>query len=237
MLQALQSLFTSSSVYSTPTREEFLSELEATKFTPDVSTLEEYDYQLYFATDNTKKDHLYHELLGDAKYKFPAFTQANFHFWDPPEPWTQPIPMELVNDHNVIRGLPPVAKIKGEVYLIRPQRFIDLDRLKQNTVEYVRRRVRLIVPFRHVVWLKDHNLDPAFGVQDTFCRSEYNGSSVRTTEERVVVIRAWMYIGKPEYWDPLITLYDYKSVETFYGKNRRWCEQYYSIRRPQLPPK
>ena len=143
--------------------------------------------------------------------------------------------MDLRHEENVIHGLPPVAKIKGEVYLIRPQRFLELDRYHQNTVEYTRRRVRLIVPYRKVLWLKDHHLDPAFGVTTAVNRLNYQGKSVKTTQEFVAIIRAWMYIGTPTYWDPLISLFDYAPIEAFYGKNRRWCEQYYSVRRPPLP--
>jgi len=64
------------------------------------------------------------------------------------------------------------------------------------------------------VWLKDHNLDPAFGVQEAFCRSEYNGKSVTHSKEIVCIIRAWMYIGIPSFWDPLITAYDWGAAET-----------------------
>lgn len=235
--------------FTTPSREELLAELEATKFTPDIATLELYEWQLFFSPDETKKDHPKHELLGDCVYKFPGFTQQNYHYWNPVEPWHNPVAMELTHPENIIRGLPPTAKIKGQVHLIRPQQFIPLDRWKQNTVEYFRRRVRLIVPFRHVLWLKDHNIDHDFTGEAYDHRldarnneyntvtSKYMGRSVKTTEERVVIIRAWMYIGLTSYWDPLINLYEYQAVETFHGKNRRWCEQYYSIRRPPLPPK
>lgn len=212
--------------------------LEDTKFTPDISVLEEYEWQLYFAPDETKKDHLKHHLVGDEReYKFPAFTQQKYNYWNHAAPFLPPIPMRSETPVNLMPYYPPIAMIKGEVYAIRPQRFLELDRYKQNGVEYQRERIRLVVPYRKVLWLKDHNLDPSFGVQELFNRSAYAGSSVKTSEERVAIIRAWMYIGKPQFWDPLISAYDYSSVEVFNAKNRRWCDQYYSIRRPQLPPK
>lgn len=237
MLNVMRKLLPAS-VSLAPARNSVSSELDATKFTPDIAILEEYEWQLYFATDETKKDHLKHSLVGaESEYKFPGFTQQGYNYWDHQAPFLPPIPMKATSPENLLPFFPPVAKIKGEVYAIRPQRFLELDRYKQNTVEYQRERVRLIVPYRKVLWLKDHNLDPAFGVQEVFARSRYAGSSIKTSEERVAIIRAWMYIGKPEFWDPLISAYDYTSVETFHAKNRRWCDIYYSIRRPPLPAK
>lgn len=209
--------------------------MEASKFTPDIAKLEEYTWQLYFAIDETKKDHFKHHLLGvDAQYRFPAFTQHNFTYWDPLVPFMSPVAMREVGSKVDIPNFPPAAKIKGQVYLIRPQRFLELDPYKQNTVEYHRERVKLIVPYRQVEFLKDHNLDPAFGVQEAFCRSDYEGSSIKTSRETTCIIRAWMYIGKPEFYDPLLTAFDYKSVEYHFSNKRRWCEKYYNIRRPAL---
>jgi hypothetical protein len=146
--------------------------------------------------------------------------------------------MKVDGFQNPLPFFPPIAKIKGEVYKVRPQQFhLELDRYRQNTVEYRRERVRLIVPYRKVEFLRDHNLDPSFGVQEAFSRSDYTGSSVKTSEEVVAIIRAWMYIGEPKYWDPLISAYDYGHIETFRAKNRRWLQEYYNIRRPPLPPK
>lgn len=224
--------------YELPRPEFFTQMLEASKFTPDIAKLEQYEWQLFFAPDELKRDHLNHHKLGESKFKFPGFTQASYHFWDPPEAWNSPVPMKVEGFTNTLPFFPPIAKIKGEVHLIRPQAFhLELDRYRQNTVEYQRERVRLIVPYRKVVFLKDHNLDPAFGVQEAFGRSDYSGRSIKTSEEAVAIIRAWMYIGKPAYWDPIINGYDYGHVETFQAKTRRWLSEYYNIRRPPLPPK
>lgn len=226
-----------------PVAPEFFYQMqEASKFTPDIAKLEQYPWQLFFAPDELKRDHFMHDKLapdaGHSSFQFPAFTQASYHFWDPPEAWNSPVPMKVEGFQNPLPFFPPIAKIKGEVHLIRPQLFhLSLDRYRQNTVEYRRERIRLIVPYREVKFLKDHNLDPAFGVQEAFARSEYTGSSIKTSEEKTCIIRAWMYIGEPQYWDPLINGYDYGHVETFSAKNRRWCQEYYSIRRPPLPPK
>ena len=217
--------------YEQPSREEVYAELERTKFTPDIALLEEYEWQAVFVTDELKKKFVKHELLGeDRQYCFPAFTQKSYHYWQSNQPWEGAIPFECLQTRNNIVGWPPIAKIKGEVYLIRPQRFLELDRYKQNTVQYVRDRIRLVVPFRRIEWVKDR-----YGpdVYKFFQQPEhFHGKSTFTSDEHVYIVRAWFYEGKPAYWDPIITAYDYGHVETFHSKNRRWCQEYYTIRRP-----
>ncbi len=208
------------------------------RFTPDIAKLEEYKWQLIFAPDELKRDHVKHDLLGaDAQFKIMGYTSKNYQFWDTKNPLEGAVPLEVGKDHTQLPGYPPVTRIKGEIFAIRPQRFIDLDNHKQNGIEYFRRRVPLVVPYRKVLFLKDHSLDPAFGVTTAINRQEYSGSSVTTSEETTCIIRAWMYIGVPQHWDPILSTYDHGHVEVFSAKNRKWLEDYYSIRRPQLPPK
>ncbi len=258
MLKQLVRRLVPSFGYDLPPRQFFTSMLEASKFTPDIAKLELYEWQLLFAPDELKRDHYKHSLLGtEAQYKFPAFTQASYHFWDPPEAWNSPVPLKVEGFRNALPFFPPIAKIKGEVHMIRPQQlWKELDPYRQNTIEYQRERVRLIVPYRYVKFIKDHSIDPEFlreGAYDHRLDTEekpvslasqmntttinYQGSSVKTSEERVAILRAWMYIGIPQYWDPLINGYDYGHVESFHSKNRKWCDTYYNIRRPPLPPK
>jgi hypothetical protein len=225
--------------YTLPDPEWLWRVYEATKFTPDIARLEEYEWQLIFVADGLKKDHVHHHRLGERLPRMiPAFTQKNFHFWQPQAPFIDPVPLEVPEGYtNMMPFFPPVAKIKGEVYAIRPQTFMDLDRMNQNGVEFFRRRIRLVVPYRKVVFLRDHNLDPSFGVQELLSRSEYTGSSIKTSEELTCILRAWMYIGKPEFWDPMISAYDWGPVEHYNSNKRRWAETYYHIRRPPLPTK
>lgn len=212
--------------------------MQLTKFTPDIDILEQYEWQLIFAVDALKRDHLNYNKLGvETKQFFPAYTQKSFMFWDG-GPLMPEIPM--VSEHNGILsrivGMPPVAKIKGEVYAIRPRMFIDLDTMYENTVQFQRERVRLVVPYRKLVWLRDKDLDPQFGVQQALGQAALT-KSIMHTPETTCIIRAWMYIGKPAFWDKLLTPYAFTAVESHHSENRRWCETYYNIRRPKLPPK
>lgn len=223
--------------YSIPTKEEVFAELARTRFTPDIAVLEENEWCSIFVSDELKKDHFKHHLLGEAKYCFPAYTQKTFLYWESNNPTEGAIPFECENVQKLVVGWPPAAKIKGEVYLIRPQQFLTLDEYKQNTVEYRRENIRLIVPYRRVKKLKD-----LYGPEgDKFYQdnTQLQNTKTFTSEERVYIVRAWFYVGEERYWDPRITAYDYGQVETFSAnyKRRQWLDQYYHIRRPQLPPK
>jgi hypothetical protein len=198
---------------------------EETRYTPDVAKLEEFEYQLYFACDETQRGHSRHEIL-DGEYKCPGFTQQSFNYWYPETPWDPAVPMETTNFINPLKGLPPIAKIKGEIHKIRPQSIIQLDSEKQNGVQFRRKKVRIIVPYRALKWVHDVNHIP-----DDVEYVADNGLGL--TRERVCVIRAWMYVGIPEYWDKLLNSYSFHAVDTYEAKNRRWLKEYYVLRRTQ----
>lgn len=213
------------------------AELMATKYTPDVWKIQQYTHQLIFVFDHMKKNHLRNSLLGPgAVLRWPAYTLRRYHLWQPPTPFEHYISTEATS--NLPRF--PSAKIRGEIWKIPSDNLLALDEEYSNTVEFQRQRVRMIVPSRTVEFVKDHTIDPDFGVMDLNAthRRDYTGSSVKTSSERVALVRCWMYIGKSSFWDPLISAYDgYKPVETFEAKQRRWLNQYYYIRRPDTPAK
>lgn len=211
--------------YDIPPKEWFQYARMASQRTPDIAKLEEYEYQLYFACDETQVKHLKHSLIIGSELVCPAFTQSAFNYWTPNVPFLPAVPMKAEGYKNLLPGYPPIAKIKGELHLIRPQRFIELDNYKENGVQFLRERIRLIVPYRKVYWLKDISVPPLDADITTL-----EGSSIVLSTERVVTIRAHMYSGIPEYWDKLISNFDYTAVQSFQAKNRRWCPEYYQLR-------
>lgn len=227
-----------SNYYDIPSEDWFQSAREQSIRTPDIAKLEEYEYQLLFACDETQTKHLKHTLIEDGNYVCPAFTQASFNYWLPETPFMPPVPMEGTGyGKYMMPNAPPTAKIKGELHAIRPYQFKELDRYKENGVQFIRRRVKLIVPYRAVKWLRDPAVAP-FDMEEADIErgnpyiTNGNVPSVYATKEMVVVVRAHMYIGIPEYWDKLISAFDYKSVQTYQSKkNRQWCQQYYQLRK------
>lgn len=213
--------------YNLPSSHWFDFARDNAKYSPDIAKLEEYDFQLFFACDETQTKHVKHNLIEDGSYICPAFSQKGFNYWQPEAPFLPPVPMAAENYSNPMGNMPPVAKIKGQLHAIRPYQFLLLDNYKENGVQFRRERIRLLVPFRSVEFLKDR-----YNLPERIERiSEEGGKTIGITKEAIVIIRAWMYIGVPEYWDKLISAFDYKSVQTYTAKNRRWCHEYYQLRK------
>jgi hypothetical protein len=229
--QAIQKILPKSSLgYELPERAFFDFLDQETKYTPDIAILEQHEWQLYFACDETQLGHHKGSLLGESVYKMPGFTQKPFNYWDPKVPFLPPIPMEAKGFRNPMPFYPEIAKIKGQVLLIRPQTFLKLDEYKEQGVQYRREKARIIVPYRKIRSLTDHPSLPTTDIEVELA------AGLGLTFERVHVIRAWMYVGIPEYWDKLITAFDYGAVQTYESKSRLWCPTYYQYRRPPKPP-
>lgn len=222
--------------YDIPSPSWFKSVKEQSIRTPDIAKLEEYEYQLLFSCDETQTKQPKHNLIEDGDYICPAFTQVSYNYWLPDTPFMPAVPMEAMGyGVYVMPNAPPSAKIKGQLHKIRPYQFINLDNYKENGVQFSRKRVKLIVPFRAVKVLRDPATVPLDMEEMDILRGNphvANGNvpSIYATKETVVIIKAWMYIGIPEYWDKLISAFDYKSVQTYTAKNRAWCQQYYQLR-------
>lgn len=212
--------------YTAPSVEEVLFEELRTKYTPDISVLEEQAWQPVFVVDELKKDHVKHSLLGEDKhYAGPAYTQLKYRFWEKRnDPVQSPIPMKALDKENgFVRYFPPPARIKGELWYIRSQQMILLDTYKQNTVEFRRHRVTVILPYKPQVWMKDPYKDP----DNTL--SGFRGS-MKLGNERVHLFRPWMYLGKATFWQPHLTAYDFTHVSLF-KSDREWCQQFYHVKK------
>jgi hypothetical protein len=85
----------------------------------------------------------------------------------------------------------PYVPIKGELYLIKPSEIFKLDKYRENTVQFRRIRVHLRIPYTRgkKVWVKDR------------ARYEWALEQTPFMEEKVT---AWMYVGIPDYWEPVI---------------------------------
>lgn len=213
--------------YDIPDKYFFQEARMMAKHTPDISHLEQYEYQLFFAFDDTQPRHSkFHLLGGDAEFLAPAFTQKRYNFWMPSIPWDPPVAMEAQGYKNIMPNYPPPAAIKGQIFAVRApaERFISLDTERENGVQFRRERIKLIVPYRKIEWIKDlaklaHDI-------------EFQEGHIGRTFEKVAIVRAHAYIGIPKYWDKLISAFDWGSVDTFESRNRPWATTYYQYRMP-----
>lgn len=156
------------------------SRLDAS-FTPDIAKLERYKYQLIFVYDETMFGHPQAQLLKDkASLLSKAITKNQYTMWKRKlGKETYPVAMDK-KFHNLLS-----APIKGELYRMRPKHFIELDSYKDNGVRYYRKRIDIVVPWKEVVRHKTTNV-------------------VITKAERKTEVKAWMYIGVPDFWEEVL---------------------------------
>jgi hypothetical protein len=178
------------------------------KYTPDMHHLQTYEkVRLFVYGEDMSSMPKYEELLGEFEPEATAFTFENFETWKHKlGKETYPIALEKRSSTRAYHAWakadslnPPWAKVKGEVYLVPPERIFFLDSYRKNGVEFVRKRVHLILPFRHVKY-------PGFPqLQD---------------------MKAWMYVGKPDYWaDRLDAGANFAPVRPFNNVNT-WAKHY-----------
>lgn len=77
----------------------------------------------------------------------------------------------------------PQVKIKGSLYLVRTQLIIALDRAMENMVSYERKKTRLVIPFTEEV------------------ADRLNLGEVSHEKPGFRFLEAFMYVGKPDYWN------------------------------------
>lgn len=154
---------------------------EDCSFTPDIAKLERYKYQLIFVYDEMMLGHDQHKTLNsEADRLSKAITKNKYTLWKRKlGKQSYPVAMDQ-KYHNLL-----LAPIKGELYRMRPRHFILLDSYKDNGVRYYRKRIDVIVPWREVIRHKTTNV-------------------VITRAERRTEVKAWMYIGVPDFWDEII---------------------------------
>lgn len=229
MLRAAARLLmpSSSMGYTIPHDDWFAWVRESSRYSPDIAKIEQYSHQLYFSCDETQAGHWKNTLIEGAEYKFPGFTQQSFNYWNTDIPIYPPVAMPAKGFKNIMPGSPPIAKIKGQIFKITAEQLLALDIYKENTVQFTRERIRVIVPHRAIKWVKDRSIpDP-----EVEWYSEQG--SMALTKERVCILRAWMYYGKREFWDPLINNYEFRSVSTHQSNQRPWCQEYYRLAKPE----
>lgn len=211
---------------------------DSVKHSPDLGYLEQFEYQLLFCGDDTKLNHSHHCLIEDNQFIANAFTSNYFNYWqletvnkhDQLE--RLPIPMQTTILKHTVRYFPPPLKIAGQLFAVRPYQFRELDNYKQNRVQFQRKRVNLIVPYRPRWYKTNDELEPTQKLPKALQGTKH----YILGDERVFIIRAWMYVGRPDYWDNLLDagFRGFKTVNTFESR-REWLRDYYAY--PKRPIK
>ena len=192
---------------------DWLDQADHSKHTPDLWRLEQYELQLLFVCDEMQPSHTKNTKLQGGIELGTAYTEDNFQMYKKRlGKESFPIPMEQNGDTSkdtIFTGLPKTT-IKGELFAIRPEQFISLDKYKENRLNFLRKRVSLYIPYREVSWNKEQG--------------------VVTSEEIVKSpVKAWMYVGNPEFWNgQWDNGYLFLPVRTFSHKHPVKHLRYYS---------
>lgn len=215
MFQAVTKLFSKEAVVL-PEAAEWLKQCQ---FTPDIWQLEQFQWKLFFVPDDLKTGMKNHGLIEDAIYGSAplhptCFTSQKFTFWKK-DLGKESFPIPMTYDYepsNWLRVRPVPARIKGELYAIRGNRFILLDNHRQNGLQFRRVLTDILLPYREV----------------SYSKAQPNPS---ISDDRIYTIPAQMYIGIPEYWDDMIgDLFTIREVPQFeFETPKKWIDCYYKF--------
>lgn len=152
------------------------------EYTPDVTILQQQATQLLFVGDDMKLGHRRHHLLGDgAEFKYEAWTKHAYSFFKKKlGKETFPIPFDEKTE------LAPFSVIRGELWSVHSNTIIELDRHRQNGLQFLRQEVPVVVHYRTVLW--NWKIDKV--------------THVSRVQDKVIPV--WMYLGNPEYWNELL---------------------------------
>lgn len=185
-------------------------------WTNDQWVLEQYLTQLLFVPDAMKEGGKFHEdLLArtyDEKCHNPScYTDKQFHAYkrDMQEHSDAIILPGDFKASNFVFNPPEASRIQGELYSVKAGELYLLDKLRLNGVQFIRQRVKIMYPFRYVTYSKK-NPNP-----------EISPHGFKTCV-------AWMYVGLPSYWDPLIGGVLCKPLNLFeHDPPRLWIGKYF----------
>jgi hypothetical protein len=208
---------------------------EQTRYSPDLGWLEQFEYQWLFAADDTRVNHPHHTLVKDCEFGATAYTTKKFNYSVLETAQERiPIPLIATSDEHIVRHFPPPLKIRGELLKVRTYQFQGLDTYKRNNVQFKRKRITVIVPYRDGTYTT--NVDEHGDLIKPIPRQLQGTRHFVMSKEKVYIIRAWMYVALPAYWDDILDAgwRGFKTVN-YYESKRSWLKEYYDF--PKQPLK
>jgi len=170
-----------------------------TRFTPDIAELEEHMAHVFFACDSLMTGCRNHNMLQDGKFKGRAFTLNGFKFYQKRTDGTA-IPMGGKDKPDL-----NFTRIKGEVHLVSSLMLCQLDTMMQNGVQFRRKRVEILYPYREHELVKIGDEEVLRDLpRGSITTKPEQGLRHYVSDERIVRLWAFMYVGVPNYWDDLI---------------------------------
>lgn len=220
-------------------------------FTPDIAFLESMQEQLLFVCDDWMRDRRANFVLDDEQVirEGVAFSMPKFDF------------RVFTGDYSDDRVAIPVRvknpfsgegfRIKGEVVRLSPSTFLRLDKIRQNGIQFSRKRIRIIKPYRdEIVFENTTDLRQTShswhgqGVSNTGIDWKTGkfpnghplaGKKRWVSHEKLTFLWAWMYTAIPAYWNQYSkSPFLFEKVPTFKPKKDKWwLSEYYKYQNPK----
>lgn len=198
---------------------------ERNRFTPDIGVLEQAAFQRMFVYDEMKHGHRSHAFLPEDLVTRDATCYTDNYFVLHKKQLGQ-ASQAIATDCD-IWPLPhgntaDRARVQGELYKVPSTHIPILDTYHQNTVEFERRRVRILRPWRHIVRAKD-----GFPLNGEHLES-FKARGIVHSMRGIGPIDAWMYIGKLDYWEKQMASL-FATVAQYTSPNEGWLKNYYAF--------
>lgn len=193
------------------------------KFTPDMPILLAKQAHLFFLVDDLQDGCPNNQVLGPSEYGCRAYSMDGIEAYrevltDKVVPYYERRKPELVDKKYF-------ARIKGEVWQVPTKQIPKLDTVMRNTVQFKRRRIKLLAQESFHWCIDNGNYDYVSGLPLPYTLA---GFKHYNTEPRIVILEAWMYTAKRDYWDPLVDGMSFDRLE-LHDDDRPWLRRYYKF--------
>lgn len=194
---------------------------EASKHSPDLGWLEQFEFQLLFCPDETQRSLPAHPLIEDSAFICHGFSRNLYNYWEQ-RVGVERLPIPMPGTPTLTRYFPPPLRLKGELHAVKPYQFRELDNYKENRYKFLRKRVKVLVPYRPIL---RRNVD----TMGRKLPRALQGDKIILGTEHVYELKAWMYVGNPKYWDDLLDAgWNGFKIVSHYPSRRGWLKEYYS---------
>ena len=197
---------------------------EKNKNTPDVALLERKLFNRVFVFDDMMKGHPGHDkfIREHSAFLATGFTAECMTLWKK-KLGKLSFPVALPDTFHTTPSVP----IKGELYALETSQILELDKERENGVQFIRKRINIVLPYRHLLFNKDRP-QVYKGTRSEDSRELYDNIKNQLTAELRVNVTAWAYVGVSDYWSPQLDAgYLFSPVKCFAPEQKPEQKYYY----------